>query len=307
MLAVRRVFVFGALALLASTMGSLAFPQPQPQPLAEACAVGTLPGGATYAIAAPAGWRPGRDNLIVFAPGYRFPQDTSPLGTPDPAIGTPLGALDVAVATLTYRKTGLAVKEGVQDLEELFAFLTADPFGCGFGRGARTWLVGGSEGALVATLVSERQARVPQPFIDGTLAACGPIGDFRQQLDYIADFRVAFNALFPGIIPGSAVFVPPDVIAAWEMTYEPRVRALVRERTSQVEQLLLMTGAAYVPADPVSIETAALSLLRYNVLGSTDAIATLGGSPFDNRARVYGGSGDLELDAFVNSLSLIHI
>ena len=299
MLAFDRLCLAVALAAVVSVTGTSAFAQLPPQ-RAPLCESGTLPGGATYSIATPSGWTTGRDDLLVFTPGYRFPQDISTLEPPDPGILGPLRSLDLAVATLGYRKPGLAVKEGVQDVEELFTFLSTDPLGCGLGRGGRTWLVGGSEGALIATLVTERQARSTQPFIDGTLAACGTIGDFREQLDHVADFRVVFDALFPGTIPGSAILVPPDVTAAWQTTYEPRVRALVRERRAEVEQLLRIT-TAYVPRDLASIETAVVTLLRYNVLASSDAIATLGGSPFDNRTRVYGGSGNAELDGFVNS------
>ena len=36
------------------------------------------------------------------------------------------------------------------------------------------------------------------------LAACAPIGSFRQQVNYLGDFRVLFDYYFPGVLPGSA-------------------------------------------------------------------------------------------------------
>ena len=72
---------------------------------------------------------------------------------------------------------------------------------------ARAVVVGFSEGGLVATLEAERHA----DRFNGALAGCGPIGDFRAQLDYFADFRVVFDYFYPGLIPGDALQVPESV------------------------------------------------------------------------------------------------
>lgn len=274
---------------------------------ASVCLSGSLPGGASFSIVAPDRWSARHDGLILFAPGYRFPDtagsDAAGRRLPDldPAALEALERLGLAIATLEYRKTGLAVKQGVEDVEELLGFFAADPLGCGYGRPEHAWLVGGSEGALVATLVAEREAARAEPIVDGVLAACGPIGDFRLQLDYIADFRIIFDVLFPGEIPGSAVLIPAEVSASWDSVYEPRIRALLAAHPVAVEQLLRVARAAWVPGDPASIETTVLTLLRYNVGATNDAVATLGGIPFDNSTRVYSGSGDPAVDALINS------
>jgi hypothetical protein len=293
--------VAAAAALVAPSRAAIPWLAWLQQPVAPLCAAGMLPSGAQYSLAVPPGWNAARDDLIVFAPGYRFPGDSSELAPPDPALLAPLRAAGLAVATLSYRKAGLAVEQGVQDVEELFDFIAADPVGCGYGRPETTWLVGGSEGALIATLVAERDTARTDPIVDGTLAACGPIGDFRYQLEHVVDFRVVFDALFPGVIPGSAVAIPPEVIAAWSTVHEPAVRALIAQRPAEIQTLLRVTGAAHDPQDPVSIETTVLMLLRYDVLGFNDAVATLGGQPVDNTARVYAGSGDATVDAYINS------
>jgi hypothetical protein len=298
----RIVVAAAATALLAPWSGAaVPWLTMSQRPAGSSCAAGTLPSGAQYSIAAPHGWNAQRGELIVFAPGYRFPDRVSDLPEPDPAWLAPLRGVGLAVATLSYRKAGLAVEQGVQDLEELFAFIANDPLGCGYGRPSASWLVGGSEGALIATLATERQAHSANPFIDGTLAACGPIGDFRYQLEHVVDFRVVFDALFPGVIPGSAVAIPPEVVAAWSTVYEPAVRALISQRPREIELLLRVTGAPYDPADPRSIETTILTLLEYDVRGFNDVVLTLGGQPVDNTQRVYGGSGDAAVDAYVNA------
>jgi pimeloyl-ACP methyl ester carboxylesterase len=113
-----------------------------------------------------------------------------------------------------------------------------DPLGCGYGSSPRTFLAGASEGGLIATLVAERQASRPDPLVAGAVAVCGPIGDFRYQLDYVADIRVAFDALFPGAIPGSAVSIPAEVVTSWRDVLEPSVRELIRAQPLETEQVL---------------------------------------------------------------------
>ena len=48
------------------------------------------------------------------------------------------------------------------------------------------YMTGGSQGGLITTLAVERY---PGVFTGGGLAACGPIGSYRRQLRYVADFR----------------------------------------------------------------------------------------------------------------------
>ena len=72
-------------------------------------------------------------------------------------------------------------------------------------------LAGVSEGGLVATLLAERS---PELF-STALAACAPIGSFVQQINYLGDFRVLFDYFFPGVIPGSPIEIPAEVIANW--------------------------------------------------------------------------------------------
>ena len=90
----------------------------------------------------------------------------------------------------SYRKTGLAVQEGIDDLHDLVTLFSSI-----HGAPTRTYLVGPSEGGLIATLAVER---FPETF-HGGISACGYIGNFRRQLDYIGDFRVLFDYFFPGV------------------------------------------------------------------------------------------------------------
>ena len=54
-------------------------------------------------------------------------------------------------------------------------------------------------GGLVAIGLAER---FPEHY-NGVLTACGMVGGTPAQIDYVAHVRVLFDALFPGVLPGS--------------------------------------------------------------------------------------------------------
>ena len=121
--------------------------------------------------------------------------------------------------------------------------------------------------------------------------ACGPLGDFQGQLDYLQDFRVLFDYFFPGVIPPSAVDVPAAVEAAFGTNSNPGplrgaiLAALAADPLGT--QALLATAGINLPPDPTLIGGTVLGLLAYNVLGFNDAVGQLGGQPYDNTAVVY--------------------
>ena len=108
-------------------------------------------------------------------------------------------ALGYAYATTSYRANGLVADLAVEDVaqlaQEVRRRFRPDP--------VRTYVVGVSEGGLVAALTAERHADL----FDGAVAACGPVGDFTAQIDYFGDFRVVFDHYFPGVIPGDPMNV----------------------------------------------------------------------------------------------------
>lgn len=264
------------------------------QPIPGPCHPGVLPSGALSLICVPAvGWN---GQLVAFAHGYvdvREPLDFQNLTLPD---GTPLPllvqSLGFAFATTSYRQNGLAILEGADDIRELVAAFHTD-----VGVPLRTFVTGASEGGIVAALLAERS---PELFT-GALASCGPIGSFRGQLDYFGDFRVLFDYYFPGVIPGSAIAIPPPVIATWESEYVPAIlNALTADPAAAVE-LLSVAGVPFVPGVPATIAQSVIGVLWYNVHATNDARRKLGGNPFDNRDRLYtGSSNDTDLNLRVH-------
>ena len=257
---------------------------------------GTQASGAKYRICMPAfAWN---GDLLVYAHGYVAPNE--PVGIPEDQLylgGTYIpdaaNLLGYAFATTSYSVNGLAVKQGLPDLVDLVnIFRTQHP------TLKRVILIGVSEGGLITTLATEQHPDV----FNGGLAACGPIGDFRRHTNYVADFRTVFDYFFPGLIPGSAVSIPDALIANWPTYYATTVAPVISAPGSaiSVTQLLNVTGVPYDPSVPATIAEGISQELWYNVMATNDAVAKLGGQPFDNHDRVYAGSlNDTALNAGV--------
>jgi pimeloyl-ACP methyl ester carboxylesterase len=243
-----------------------------------------------YRICFPATWN---GKLVLYAHGYVAPQQE--LAIPEEVVGgqsvsSLVTSLGYAYATTSYRANGLVAPDAVDDLLALVDTIDQqyrpDP--------ARSVVVGFSEGGLVATLAAEGH---PDRF-DGALTGCGPVGDFRAQLDYIADFRVVFDYYFPGLIPGNAFDISESVQERWDEIYVPAIVLALAARPDAARQLVAVTRAPTAGNDLRSIAETTVGLLWYNVFGTADVQARLGGRPFDNTSRVYSGSDD---DAALNA------
>jgi LysM repeat protein len=253
-------------------------------------AQGTLPHGALYLICIPVwGWN---GDMLVSAHGYT--PVSAPLGfqnlvlpdasyLPDLVLGQ-----GYAFATTSYRQNGLSILEGTDDIRELVATF---PQVTG-NTAAHTYLAGVSEGGLISTLLIDQS---PSLF-SGGLAACGPIGSFREQINYLGDFRVLFDFFFPDVLPPSPIDVPGEVMTDWESTYIPAIEQALAANPSVTGQLMSTfiqsSGAPSHLHDPSTWGPTTLNLLRYSVFATNDARQKLGGNPFDNTTRVYSGSAN---------------
>ena len=272
-------------------------PMSAPGPAGE-CREGTQASGALYLICLP-DLRPWNGDLVIYAHGYvafndpiQIPDLSLPDGTSIPDL---VNALGYGFATTSYSINGLAVLEGIDDVRDL-----VDVFAAEVAEPDRVYLVGASEGGLVTTLAVEGYPDVFQ----GGLETCGPVGDFRQQIDYWGDFRVILDYFFPGLIPGSPVEIPSEVIDQWETVYEPAVAEAIAQDKIATTQLLSVTGAPVDPRVADSVEQTVTGLVWYNVFATNDGRIKLGGQPYGNSIRIYRGSLmdtrlNLEVDRFV--------
>jgi pimeloyl-ACP methyl ester carboxylesterase len=288
------VLTFVSVLALGCGSDDLSAPQPpdEGQTPVAGCSDGVLEHGALYRVCFPATWN---GDLVLYAHGYVAPHRG--LALPEDQIGGQsvsgtVTRMGYAFATTSYRANGLIAPEAVDDLIELVDTVERrhrpDP--------TRAVIVGFSEGGLVATLAVERH---PDRF-DGALAGCGPIGNFRAQLDYIGDFRVVFDYLFPGVIPGSAVEIPQPVRDRWDEIYTPAIVVALAADFDAALELVNITAAPVAGNDLRSIAETTVGILWYNVFGTEDAQQRLGGQPFDNSIRAYSGSSaDAALNAGV--------
>ncbi len=246
--------------------------------------------GSIYRICMPA---PEDYNgyLIVWAHGFQdatepvsIPEDQLVVG--DISIPGLINDLGFGFATNSYSKTGLAVRQGIDDLLDLVNIYAAE-----HGAPTKVFLTGASEGGLITALLVEGH---PEVFAGG-VAACGPVGDFAYQINYFGDARATFEYFFPGLIPGDPFNPSPELVAGWEEYYatvvEPQI--LAPENRDALDQWVRVAALPVDPARPLeSIDQDASDVLRYTIVNLHDASETLGGFPFGNRYRYYRGSSD---------------
>ena len=253
--------------------------------------------GSIYRICMPpAGTYNG--NLVIWAHGFQ--DATEPVGIPedqlcfgDVCLPDLITGLGFGFATNSYSKTGLAILQGKDDILDLVNLFTARK-----GKPDRVYLVGASEGGIITALALEQR---PDVFSAG-VAACGPVGNFRFQINYFGDARATFEYFFPGLIRGDPFNPDPELVADWSTYYDTIVKPAVFHPASR-NKLNQWVRVARLPFDTSDyLGTVAVSVadvLRYSVVNLNDAAETLGGFPFDNRFRVYSGSTN---DALLNLL-----
>lgn len=200
-----------------------------------------------------------------------------------------VNSMGYAFATTSYSDNGLAVQQGILDILDLIKVFEGY-----YGAPQNIFLVGASEGGLVTTLAIERYSEV----FTGGFATCGPIGNFRGQVDYWGDFRVVFDYFMDrhglNVLPGNAMSIPSSLMNKWHTVYVPRIGGVLTANPLDTQQLLTVTGAPIDPLNPSTIGETSLGILWYNVFATDDAIKKLGGRPYDNRDRIYSGSLDDE-------------
>lgn len=154
--------------------------------------------GALYEISVPANWN---GDLVLYSHGYVAPLD--PLSIPSWSIRDDLLELGYAVAMSSYSHNGWAVREGffeTRHLLPLFSDMFAVP--------SQVLLAGHSMGGQVVLRLAEKH---PGLFA-GALPMCGVVGGAQEEFDFIYHTRVVFDHLFPGLIPGTAMEVPPALM-----------------------------------------------------------------------------------------------
>jgi pimeloyl-ACP methyl ester carboxylesterase len=234
--------------------------------------------------------------LIIYAHGYVKPQE--PLALPEEfgeadvrELIEQLLNLGFGVATSSYHKNGYAIEQAEADLNDLVAHVESiEP------DVDAVYVIGGSEGALIATMLVEKY---PETYVGG-LALCGPLAGTSYQVAHLADVRVLFDYFYPEVFPFGVLDVPEDAPAQWEGPggYKDKIAAAIEADPGAIAQVFNVAGVACDTADHEVAANCAQNMLAYSVFGTNDLLQTAGGWPVSNLATEYSGSAD---DASLNA------
>jgi pimeloyl-ACP methyl ester carboxylesterase len=254
---------------------------------------GTQASGSHYRITRPCG-AGYNDRLVVWVHGFQ--DATDPVGIPEDQLQLGdlylpdlVNSLGFGFATNSFSKTGLAVQQGIDDIRDLVRIYLEK-----VGKPRKVYLVGVSEGGLITTLLLER---FPDEF-SGGIAACGPIGDFQSQVNFIGDARVTFDYYFPDLIPGNPFQPPEELIENWkgpEGYYETVVAPVLHapQNAARRDEWSRVAKMQFDPTErEATLRIAIEQVLRYAVVNFNDTTATLGGIPYENRWTWYAGAQD---------------
>ena len=155
--------------------------------------------GSVYRLVRPTNWN---GILLLYAHAYVSPDQ--PVAIPPDvqlviSLVVPQG---FAVAASSFSENGWVIKEGTQRMHQLLGLFTSK-----FGKPARVYAAGASMGGLIAIRLVETW---PGEFA-GVLPACAVAGGLTRQYDYMLNVRVLFDFFYPGVLPGTAIDVPPGI------------------------------------------------------------------------------------------------
>jgi pimeloyl-ACP methyl ester carboxylesterase len=236
------------------------------QPISE---IGTLV-GAQYRIDVPPDWN---GILVLYCHGYMSGPKQFHAG--DPSDGDLYVKQRYAVAQSGFSTGGWAIREGLQDTEELRKYFSKK-----YGVPRATYVAGDSMGGYLAAALIEAY---PETYAGG-LALCPPLGSAEWFMARrVFDFRVVFDYYFPDVFPSPAktpqdYSPPPDL--------EDQLGRLLKENPSKGEALVRFAGVRNVD------EVGWLAEFFTSILADLDAKAS--GNPFDNRNVVYEGWTDAD-------------
>jgi len=207
-----------------------------------------------------------------------------PIVLPDgdgfPALRAELGALGYAIAYSSFSENGWAVKDGAESTHQLRGL-----FASAVGKPRRSFLMGTSMGGLVAQNLSEKHANE----YDGVVPMCAPLGGAREEVNYIANVRVLFDVMYPGVLPGDVLNVPPGLDVNSQI-FGPVLAALGANPTG----LGIIARIRQTPLagnDGTEVATSLLYALAYDARGIDDFLGrTHGHSMFDNSNVTYAAA-----------------
>ena len=245
-------------------------------------------GGAYYRLFRPADWN-GR--LVLYAHGTVLPDQPVKLPGEAPLVTALFESLNTAVALSSFSENGWAVKDGAQRTHQLLGLFTET-----FGTPEHTYVVGASQGGLIATMLAEKY---PEAY-RAAAVLCAPNAGATANFTYAGHVRTLFDYLYPGVLPGSTALVPQGIDVTEEI-----IRPAREAMEADPSGAAAIAGMVQTPVPGKTPEERQASIERtlhyHGRLLNNLLEHTNGHSLFDNRATVYSGPLPAEELAALNA------
>lgn len=247
----------------------------EPSPVSVSTEFGEL-NGASFRIDIPQqGWNHG---LVMYFHGYEQKPRTFALGAdgrpyPPSRVLQQILNRGYAVAESGYSAGGWAIAAAFRDVEFLRRYFVKK-----YGPTREILAMGHSMGGLLTVMSLEQRGDV----YSGGLSLCGVLAPANWVMQRAFANRVAFDALFPGILPD--VEHIPDSFSINDL---PTINTIEKALNGAPAQ-------ASVLRDLSDIHTTRglADVLVFNTFVIKDLRQKAGGNPFDNRNLIYTGTTD---------------
>lgn len=231
--------------------------------------------GASYRIDVPKNWNRG---LVLYFHGYEPKPIVFDPKYPPGRILQEILNRGYAVARSGYAVGGWALPQAATETE-----LLRRHFRRKYGAPRETFLMGHSMGGLLTVMSLEEN---PKEYAGG-LAICGVLAPADLVMQRAFANRVAFDALFPGILP-DVEHIP----AAFMMNDIPTIATVQKALDASPRQAAIVRQLANIHTN-----RGLADVLVFNTFVIEDLRLKSGGNPFDNRNLIYTGTDN---DALLN-------
>ena len=255
--------------------------------LADEVVDGMTGPGSVYRLVRPSNWN---GILVLYAHGY-VSKDASVAIPPDAQlVASLLAPQGFAVAVSSFSENGWVIKDGTQRTHQLVGLFTSK-----FGKPSRVYAAGASMGGLIAIRLIETW---PDEFA-GVLPACAVAGGLGRQYDYVLNVRVLFDLFYPGVLPGSAIDVPPGIDVIQDIV-NPAVAAMTADPTRAFAIASITQTPVPFASGPELLQSIATAL--GGAAGYPEILELTHGQPyFDNTATQYTGALPAPTLALINA------
>ena len=230
---------------------------------------GTLD-GASFRIDVPKNWNKG---LVLYFHGYQARPQVFDAKYPPTRVLQEILNRGYAVARSGYSVGGWAVPQAATETESLRRYFRKK-----YGSPHETLLMGHSMGGLLTVMLLEQDPRD----YSGGLAICGVLSPADDVMQRAFANRVAFDALFPGVLPDVGK-IPPTFM----MNDLPTIASVQKALDGDEQHAELVRQLA-----DIHTNRGLADVLVFNTFVISDLRHKSGGNPFDNRNLIYTGTAN---------------